>query len=543
MLAIDQETRAPITFRLNAALPLAVLVISIGIYLFARAALTLALRHPPLPAFLLVAATATLAVLVSGTRYQDFPRFLTILVRGIGAVVAVLILFDNIGVTEGPPNLLFGAGDLFFRYGALIALITAGLAFWRPSFQLPGMVYYILFRHLIGISSGIPVSDTDYRSMLDIGLFATIGGLLLVWLTSPADLPARWRSWLRFEPGEVLSLRRQAGILIWAGGLGAHLGNYFFSAFAKLLAGGMQPWSWILHNETQRSILIGLERGDNLLGSWPALAQSSWDAIAGFTLLFNLLVFSAQFLAPLAILRKRYILAITLFFDLFHIGVFLTLGALFYNWIAVNILIYASLFYISDRDLTPLVRTVAVATLLLGQNAFHMSWLGWFDGTRLASPYFVAETTDGRRVAVPDGYFGIFAYTIGQGALYVPDDQFTFSIGGNQPNYERAKAANACMPEFATRQHTGVTLEAVEGIVRNTDEFMRAHPLFKADNLYYLYPHHLMPNPFLFRDFNALKIGDIARYHYVVDSVCLSLKDGILQRDVKASRDYVFDVQ
>ena len=48
---------------------------------------------------------------------------------------------------------------------------------------------------------------------------------------------------------------------------------------------------------------------------------------------------------------------------------------------------------------------------------------------------------------------------------------------------------------------------------------MRLHPLVKAFNLYYLYPHHMVPNPLMFRSFNNLRIEDIVRYHYVVESV------------------------
>jgi hypothetical protein len=43
----------------------------------------------------------------------------------------------------------------------------------------------------------------------------------------------------------------------------------------------------------------------------------------------------------------------------------------------------------------------------------------------------------------------------------------------------------------------------------------------------------MVPNPFEYQAFNALKMSDIVAYDYRVDSVCLSLKDGKLQRDVR----------
>jgi len=83
----------------------------------------------------------------------------------------------------------------------------------------------------------------------------------------------------------------------------------------------------------------------------------------------------------------------------------------------------------------------------------------------------------------------------------------------------------------------------MERLVRNTHEFMVRHPSIKNDNLYYFYPHHMQPNPWMFREFNRLRIEDIVGYKYVVESVCLSLKDGQLQRDVRKRDEFTYDVR
>jgi hypothetical protein len=72
---------------------------------------------------------------------------------------------------------------------------------------------------------------------------------------------------------------------------------------------------------------------------------------------------------------------------------------------------------------------------------------------------------------------------------------------------------------------------------------MRRHPVVKALNLFYFYPHHMVPNPFMFRPFNNLRIEDIVRYHYVVESVCLDLREGRLVRVVRKRYDHVIDVK
>jgi hypothetical protein len=72
---------------------------------------------------------------------------------------------------------------------------------------------------------------------------------------------------------------------------------------------------------------------------------------------------------------------------------------------------------------------------------------------------------------------------------------------------------------------------------------MRTYPAIKDLNLYYFYPHHMQPNPWVFTEFNRLKLEDIIGYRYVVESVCLDLKGGQLQRDVRHRSEFRYDVR
>jgi hypothetical protein len=110
-------------------------------------------------------------------------------------------------------------------------------------------------------------------------------------------------------------------------------------------------------------------------------------------------------------------------------------------------------------------------------------------------------------------------------------------LGGNTYTPADWREAQRCAPEIRGYQDTGVSLASIRRLVAQTDAAMRAHPAVKDWNLYYLYPHHMMANPALFSGFNHLKIGDIVRYHYVVDSVCLGLRDGRLARTVRKTSD------
>ncbi|GGC34279.1 hypothetical protein GCM10011504_10770 [Siccirubricoccus deserti] len=531
---------------IRVSLPLVLVLLSLLGYLAAKKVTFFMANRSELHGFALVVFCCVAALPFTAIRYADFPRLLRVVVRGIGIIVLVQVLFDAFGPVPPAPNIVFGEANahaLFFRWGACIGVAAGIAAMWRPIFLLPLFYYYIAWRLLIGPRTGIWVTDTDYLAMLDAGAFAVIGGILAITVTS--DWTLQRLSWLRAMLQEMPAavLRQKAAGLIWAVVVGAHLGNYFCSGVAKLMAGEHQPWTWLLQNPTQTAIVIGLERGDNPLATFPTLLQFSWDAISEFGLAFNFFVLGAQLLAPLAILRKRWLLFFTLLFDVFHIGVYMTLGALFHFWIAINLIVYTSAWRMPENAITPMMKAVCVATVLFGHTVFYTNWLGWLDGAKLASPQFFALTKDGREVWMPAVYYGIYSYTIAQAATYVPPDHFSFRIGGNNKNLTDWQDATSCGPRVMAHQATGSTLGAVERLVRETHDFMLRHPAIKAWNLYYLYPHHMQPNPGVFREFNRLSLDEIIGYKYVVESVCLTLRDGQLQRDVRKREEFTFDVR
>ncbi|MFL5333210.1 MAG: hypothetical protein ACJ8H8_08500, partial [Geminicoccaceae bacterium] len=526
----------------------ALLLLSLLGYLAARKVTLFAAHQSETHAFALTVFCCIAALPFIAIRYSDIPYLLRMIVRGIGIVVFVQMLFDGFAAVPPAPNIIWGEANahvLFFRWGALIAVLAGAVGMLRPAFLLPLFYYYILWRHLIGPRTDMWVTDTDYFAMLDGGAFAAIGALIAVTATSDWVLSRfPWlRGMLQDMPAAVLRLKTTN--LIWAVVVGAHLGNYFCSGVAKLVAGWPEPWTWLLSNPTQTAIVIGLERGDNPLATFPTLLQFSWDSISNFALAFNFFVLGAQLLSPLAILRKRSLLFFTLLFDIFHIGVYFTLGALFHFWIAVNLIVYLSVWRMKESDITPMMKAVCITAVIFGHTVFYTNFLGWLDAARLASPQFYALTKDGREVWMPNVYFGIYSYSIAQTAFYVPEGQFPHHIGGNIKSLADWHDARACMesPVAKPQEIGGATLGSVDRLVHETHAFMQRYPEIKNDNLYYLYPHHMQPNPWVFTEFNRLKLDDIVGYKYVVDSICLSLRDGALVRDVKNRAEFRFDVR
>ena len=194
-----------------------------------------------------------------------------------------------------------------------------------------------------------------------------------------------------------------------------------------------------------------------MLATWPSLVQFSWNAIVWGGVFLNLFVLGAQIGAPLALLHRRALMLFTVMFDIFHIVVMGTLGAFFFFWIAVNVLVYLSATRIPDKALTPQVKAIGLISLLAAHFVFYTSHLGWLDAAQLASPSLYAETRDGRTVPIPPVYFGIMSYSIAQTTMFIPEDHFPMRLGGN--TYNRAdweREAQTCgNRQFVHQQATG----------------------------------------------------------------------------------------
>ena len=78
--------------------------------------------------------------------------------------------------------------------------------------------------------------------------------------------------------------------------------------------------------------------------------------------------------------------------------------------------------------------------------------------------------------------------------------------------------------------------------LRTVHHLMAGHPVVKDAVLFYMLPHHMFSNPFGYAAFNQLRMSDIAKYHYIVESVCLDLADGVLVRNVKHRSEFTIDV-
>ena len=528
------------------------IILSLIAYYFLQVAIGSSAHAGPLEAFGIVVASAVVAVALANIRYSDLSQLVRIVVRGLGIIVVILTLSDSPFEAAWPSTNGFPYCTLFFRGGTLISIMCIALSFLRPSFQIPVLIYYDLSRRVFARVTGVDLVTTDYLNLLQIAEFAVIGSFMTLYLFGSAEksghseknLAYQIRPWLKnITPFDSDRLRRNSMDLIWSVAIGVHLSKYFWSGIIKLKM-DWSPWTWVFHNETNLGVLLGLERGSPLLSS-PFATQLFYSTFAYFVIIANLIVILAQLLSPFSVSRVRFLLLLAMFFEFFHIVVFFSIAALFWTWIGVNIIVVMCCSRLREEDFTPTMKTAAFVSVFLAPLLFDVPRLGWLDTRSVVSEYFTVETADGRTAQVPATYFmSPSSYTVGHAAMFVPPVHFPWTISGTQSTLRNAREANSCaLPKVAHEQHVGPDLPAIKTLVKNTHLFMITYPFIKNAGLFYLFPHHMFSDPLYYQDFNHISVSDIVRYKYVVDSVCLSLKDGILVRDVQKRSEYPIDVQ
>ena len=422
------------------------------------------------------------------------------------------------------------AAVIFHQHiGRWLGLALALAAWFRPAALYPAAMILWFMRDLNGPITGFYFSNLDIRNVVEVMAFAGAGFTLLA--------AARQHPKIRSLLGVDDLIMRQAALIIFAIGVGGHFGNYFYSALAKLaLDGGV--WSWIFDNRLYDGVPGALERETYPFAAWPAAGQFVYEAMRFFNLPMHVLSFAAQFVAIAALYKRRWVMGLTIVYDIFHITVYVTLGLLFWKWIALNAVILATLAKVPDEWWTRSVRVFAIGAALFGAIFFKTATLAWYDAPGFMSVFFEAETKEGSRYRVPAAYFHSASYQVSQGRLYAPPsiDHFNFSIWGSVLPHADLEAGRECKPPVRaepTEERYG-PVEAIAAYVTAQHEAAIKNGGDDGRFNYRAYIHHHMPSPFVAKPFDAVDKRDIRAYYFVAESVCLGLEKGRLKRDLKA---------
>ncbi len=422
---------------------------------------------------------------------------------------------------------------LFHRYGRWLGIALGIAAWFRPAALYAAAMVLWFMRDLNGPITGFYFSNLDIRNVAEVIAFVGAGNALLA-----ASMQS---SALRAVTGIDAHILRRAALLILAIGVGGHFGNYFYSAIAKLaLDGGV--FSWIFDNRLYDGLPGALERGTFPFAISPAVTQFTYDAMKALNLPLHLFSFAAQFAAIIAVFRRRWVIALTIVYDVFHIVVYITFGLIFWKWIALNAIVLATVAAIPDAWWTRSVKLAAAASVLAGAIFFKTATLAWYDSPGFLSVFFEAELKDGSRVRVPPAFFHSASYQVSQARLYAPpaEGHFNFAIWGSVLRYDDVVAGRNCeIPERdGPPPELYGPLDAVRAYIAAKHE--RAVAKADAEGIYRVGPyiHHHMPTPFLKTAFAEVSMRDIKAYHYVVESVCLGLENGRLERDLQKRTEF-----
>lgn len=181
-----------------------------------------------------------------------------------------------------------------------------------------------------------------------------------------------------------------------------HASHYFSTGVAKARL-GPRWWSWVADNRLHDLVAAAWGWG------WARrLPWSAWSRVVGGIRAVErpaqAFVFAVEIGAPLALVSREAAWIFCGLWSLFHIGVVLTAGFWFYDWVWANLLLAAALWLLPAAAVDAVFGWQAVVAGLLFVLAFPMRnrlWgptaLGWWETPLIQRTHWIVEGESGRR--------------------------------------------------------------------------------------------------------------------------------------------------
>lgn len=506
--------------------------LALALFLLLRGATDYVAQIDPHLIYAWCAAAVAAALGLAGVAYREIPAFGVRFLRASTIFLLIYFLVEPFYMPH-TNEAIYPQATQVHDAARWIGVALAALGLMRPAAVFGSSLALWMTRDLQTELTGFYFSTLDIRNVAEVIAFVTLGIALVV-------IRERRRGAASAQGVDTEAVARLS-LMVIAAGIGGHLANYFFSALAKLtLDGGV--FSWLLHNHLEAGLLGALEKGTMPLAAFPALTQFTYDALASTHLLVNFVAFLAQLLALAASRRRVWVIGVVVTYDLFHLLVYLIFGLLFWKWIALNTIIIATLVTVRDDQWKRHGRNACTVFMFLAPLFFKTATLAWYDTPGFASEFFEAQLDDGRRMRIPSAYFGSASYQVSQGQFYYPanDKHFDFTIWGSVLHWKELMDGRQChIPEQRARSNESFgTLDKVARYVKSHHRYVMSRVDDRGMFNYYLYPHHHVPSPFVPDPFYDVDKRDIQAYYYVIESVCLGLDQGKLERKVKARSEY-----
>jgi hypothetical protein len=484
-----------------------------------------------------IALAGVVALVFVNTRYAEFEGILRACLRASAVGLVVLLIVEipdySLGHPEGARALAY-VND-FYPF----ALVCAVVGVFRPSFVIPTVIYLSSTRHMVTAISGLPMSTLDIRYMLDMAMYLAIFGIFVL------KVAPRLHPWLAStdRQGEIVGV-----------GMGLHLANYFWSGIAKVMI-GPTPWYWAFENHTYNQIPYTIESGILPLGHIPWLSQLAYDVLQFFNTPLNAVIVLVQLFAILCVLKVSWLKVTSVLFDLLHIGIYVFGGLFFWPWIWNNLTIWWAA-RSQKQGLQLNTKVACIAAILLGAPILGVNsaaWLAWFDVSDARQVYFEAVTKDGDTVKAPSAFFTSHSYSVSHGYMghQHMEDQYTATTLASTKTLARNETSGQCVAPSAINEEHPVENEqqklarqaTLGNFLAYHHDKMREREAAVGRASWYLHAHHHPSNPFLYGEFNSLSLNDVVGYNLVMESVCHSMKEGVVVKKVLARATEYYDVR
>jgi hypothetical protein len=310
--------------------------------------------------------------------------------------------------------------------------------------------------------------------LIEVSAFLVISQMLTSTFNRYKALPPEYEEETALKTGEKIFLF----------GIAIHMANYFYSGMIKILIGD-HPLSWVLHNKTYLLISNSAALGQLPISFSDNLTALTYMALAFLIIPTNFILLSGQLFSLFALLRIRWAIWTTLFYDLTHIIIFFTSGIFFYKWIILNLSIVLALETMKRRVVSPAIGLMLMSMVILSPSLFFVARLGWWDTPAINIESFSVITKDAKIIRVPSNYFGSFSVTIAQNRM----------VNEKENGFLTTGTYGAVMDQRSMEQAVSCTLPVQAAEKDNTIDLTFANPDNRVSRFIRIITHGHLTRP------------------------------------------------
>lgn len=480
------------------------------------------------PAYIAVALVALAGVQIG---YAGATPAYRILLRSIIGFSLFYVVTSRVAITD---ELIAGSRLSHFELNqAWILAAACGLVgLFRPSFAFVTFQYMVWQKRQLIDVFGLNVEWLDYFTVIESGNILIVGYLIYAALrrTGVLDTPPSGDGTAASEEDSKHTALHPADMLVLLT-VALHFGNYLYAGLIKGYLGD-DPTFWFRENPTHWLILAALESKVLPISFSDGLTAFSYETILKVAPVTNFITIAMQLFALVAVIRIRWVIYLTLFYDLMHVMIFVLTGIFFWKFILLNLAIVAALVTLRHRAMSSPLQGFLALVVVISPFVFHIfPSFAWLDSRSMNVVRLYAVTDDGKELQVPSNYFLGLSVTFTQNRLVWPKEgPVTTESWGVAKSMEQMRRSLACDWGYdrgeLPKARFGVSKEQISYVIRRYHKQMLSMLDAEGNFAYDLFPHHIFSMPWYFDAFRVLDKRQITAYRYENESLCLGFEDG-----------------